>query len=307
VSSRIATVVHALFYRRSASLVVGLALADGRRVVLKLHRWRVSIERVAAVQAVQTYLVQAPHPHPPAPTRTHPLLPPKALGAGVVTVEDLLPAGYADGHRPAIRRALASGLASFMAAAAPLRERLEIGRAAILEPLPGSPYPEPHDLRFDFEGTATGAQWIDELAWEARDGLEQEDDVAVGHVDWRVGNLGFVDKRLAATYDWDSVGIAPEAVIVGAASAHFCADWARGRELASPREMRLFLGDYERSRGRPFDEGEWSVIDAANLLQCAYGARCQHSDAVLGVEDGANREEGWTGLLRRRGQVSLRS
>lgn len=44
VASSLASIDHVLFYRRSTGLVIGLLLSDGQEV-LKLHRWKVSIER----------------------------------------------------------------------------------------------------------------------------------------------------------------------------------------------------------------------------------------------------------------------
>lgn len=59
--------------------------------------------------------------------------------------------------------------------------------------------------------------------------------------------------------------------------------------------MLAFAHDYETRRGRPFGQAERTALDAAGLLQCAYGARCEHSDRSLsrGIEDA-----GWIRLLR---------
>jgi hypothetical protein len=71
--------------------------------------------------------------------------------------------------------------------------------------------------RFDFDATSVGAEWIDELAREARPGLDLGP-VVVGHTDWRAENMRFEDDRVTAVYDWESLRLAPEPVFVGAAA-----------------------------------------------------------------------------------------
>ena len=166
-------------------------------------------------------------------------------------------------------------------------------------------WPEPHDVRFDFEATARGAEWIDELATAARRRLQDlGHDRVAGHFDWRVGNLGFGDGGVVAIYDWDSVAAAPEAVVVGNTAAQFSADWANGDPdpLPTLAEMHAFVDDYARARGRGFDGKECALLDAANLALCAYGARCQHSNRTLYPELGGADDTGWLRLLRQRGE-----
>ena len=82
-SARIASVKDAIFYRRGTGIVAGVLLSDGREAVIKVHRWRVSIERLSAVERVQERLalagLQAPRP----------MLAPEVLGAGIATVEEM--------------------------------------------------------------------------------------------------------------------------------------------------------------------------------------------------------------------------
>jgi hypothetical protein len=163
-------------------------------------------------------------------------------------------------------------------------------------------------VRFDFDGTAAGAEWIDELAALARRRLEHRgSNVIIGHFDWRVENLGFRDADIVAIYDWDSVAAAPESVVVGNTAAQFTADWAdRGRDpLPSVGEMRSFVRDYERARGAGFDDAERELLDAANLFACAYGARCQHSDMTKHPDIARTVSSGWYRLLRERGESAL--
>ena len=89
----------------------------------------------------------------------------------------------------------------------------------VSEPVIDNLWPEPHDLLFDFPGTAAGAEWIDDAARAARATLVAAalPDI-VGHLDWRVQNLAFADRTVSAIYDWDSVALGPEAAVVGSAS-----------------------------------------------------------------------------------------
>ncbi|HXW35813.1 MAG TPA: hypothetical protein VEJ87_14645, partial [Acidimicrobiales bacterium] len=151
-------------------------------------------------------------------------------------------------------------------------------------------------------------EWIDELAASARHRLAPSfgPDV-VGHFDWRVQNLGFERHRLTAIYDWDSLALAPEPVVVGNSAAQFSADWASTDPDPVPSlpEMQAFVEDYERARGAAFDAAELEVVDAANLFICAYGARCQHSDLAKGLDMGRSGEVGWMRLLNERGERGL--
>lgn len=296
----LAPVADGLFYRRGVGMVIGIRLVDGREVVVKLHRQHVTVERLTAVQVVQDHLARSGLPVP------RPLLAPTRLGAAVATVEELRVANAADGHQPEVRRTLAAGLRRFVVAALPLRGLDALGRTMLLAP--GSTlWPEPHELRFDFEATSDGAEWIDELAAQARGRLEGLDDgPVVGHFDWRVENLAFAEGgEIAAIYDWDSVALSPEAYLVGHTAASFSVDYQRGRELPDRSEAIDFVRDYEAARGRPFNTTERDIIDAAHGLQCAYGARCQHSDAVLGAIEGASFEGGWIARLRERAECPL--
>jgi aminoglycoside phosphotransferase (APT) family kinase protein len=296
VARQLAPVETAIFYHTSVGIVAGLRIVDGRDVVVKVHRWQVSIARLTAVQRVQAHLAASGLPVP------RPLCEPEPLGSGIAVIEELRSGDAADGHDPLIRRCLAAGLHRFVSAAQPLGSIDGLGSPVLLRP-PGSPlWPEPHDLRFDFQATRDGAEWIDDLGRLARRRLQSAADSApvIGHVDWRVGNLGFEEDRITAIYDWDSVAIAPEAFVVGAAAAQFCADWTRGATLPSVDEMGAFVAEYEQTRGTRFDVSERDMIDAANLVYCAYLARCEHSDMRLGVTRGRSSSNGWTELLRQR-------
>jgi hypothetical protein len=296
--------VESLLYRPGVGLVVGLGLADGRDVLVKIHRWNASTERLTAVQSVQRQLHDAGLPAP------RPLLAPTVLGHGIATVEEYRSGDIrGDGRDPEVRMVLAAGLFDLVSASRSLELERGVGTPLIERP-PGAPlWPEPHDLRFDFDATSAGAAWIDELAASARDRLADDDDGPrlVGHFDWRVENLGFRSGAIAAIYDWDSVAASTEPVLVGSVAGQFCADWGRGEEDPLPTfsDMQRFVEDYERARGREFDDVEREALDAANLFLVAYGARCQHSDQTIHPELGGTPGNRWLRLLGERGHDGL--
>jgi hypothetical protein len=297
VASALCPIATPRFVRSGVGLVAGLELVDGRGVVVKVHRWNVTQSRLLAVHRVQQHLAGAGLPVP------RPLVPPTPMGRGLATVEEMRSGRPADGHRPEIRRALAVGLADFVHEAGRMSPTPRVGRGFLGSESGDRLWGEPHDVRFDFDATREGAEWIDEVArWARRRCAKAQLPDVVAHLDWRVQNVGFADDGIVAVYDWDSVGLAPEAVAVGQAAAQFSTDWAGvgWSSLPSPAEMRAFVGDYEQHRGTRFDPGERTVIDASNLLLLAYGSRCEHSDRRLRPDLAAPPGAGWAALLQER-------
>jgi hypothetical protein len=171
------------FFASSVGSVHGLRLADGRRVVVKAYRRDVDIAHLTATQRVQERLAADGFPAP------RPVVAPTPLARGFAIVETLLDRGqWVDAHEPTGRKAVAAGLAQFVV------------RARSLTDVPGLVswrdaydrlWRQPHDRRFDFPGTARGAEWIDRLAAAARRRLDENDagDDVIGHGDWRVEHL----------------------------------------------------------------------------------------------------------------------
>jgi hypothetical protein len=237
--------------------VHGLRLADGRRVVVKVHPRRSSPGHLEAMQAVQRELAAAGFPAP------EPLAAAEPLGHGIAVTETLLDSGgRADAHDPAIRRAMATALARLVALCRPLTGLSGL-REHLMAIRPGELWPVPHDGRFDFEATAAGAEWIDRIAARARRARDREvGDVVVGHTDWRVENMRFAGGAVSAVYDWDSLAAQREPVLAGGVAHLFTSDFTAGPEwiqLPTLGEALAFVADYEaaravrrrRARGRP--------------------------------------------------------
>jgi hypothetical protein len=290
--------VSGIFYRRGVGAVFGLELSDGSKVVLKVHRRDLVGDGMDAVILVQRHLADRGLPAP------RPIGKPAALGAGIATLEEFIDRGVVgNAHEAGVRMGLAAALHSFVEASAPL---IPLDGLRLVAPLGLSDdrlWPTPHDLRFDF--SVQGGEWIDQAGATARDRLRATTARAViGHDDWRVENLRVHDDVVVAIFDWDSVVLSPEPALVGHAAHAFTADWGSQEIDALPTldESRAFVADYEAVRGSAFTVSERESIDAAHLYALAYSARCEHSDATLGVFPDMGLDYGWRGLLRRRGE-----
>lgn len=261
------------FVANGVGTVFGLRLRDGRRVVVKLYRAGTDRARVGAALAVQRHLAEHEFPCP------SPLSGPVETPAGLAVAETLLDRGApGDPHDPVLRRAMAAALARLVALCWALEgvDDLEWSLDAA-GPLWGTP----HDDRFDFAATSAGAEWIDELAREARGQLDSGR-IVVGHTDWRAENMRFEARRVSAVYDWESVRRAPESVLVGAAAHYFPSDFrVEGRrQVPTLDEALAFVADYEEARGIAFTTDELRAVHAALVDAMAYTARCEHSDAL---------------------------
>lgn len=267
---------HYEFYATSVCGVHGVRLEDGRGVVVKVHRAAADTGHLEAVHAVQRHLVAAGFPAPA------PILGPAPLAGGVAVVDELLRRdGWRDAHEPAVRRAVAAGLARQVGLCRELGAVPGLKTAALVR---RQLWARPHDRRFDFVASAAGAGWIDELAAEARRRLDEAAGAALvaGHNDWRVEHLRFSDGELSATWDWDSLSLAAEPVVVGSAAHTFVADYSvDGLEcVPTPEESLAFVGDYEAVRGAAFSADEHRILRASLVAAVAYGARCEHSDEL---------------------------
>jgi hypothetical protein len=273
---RLGSSVEALeFVRASVGCACGLRLVDGRRVVVKAHRPETGIRFLHAMQAVQQHLVRSGFPCP------RPLLEPTPLANGVAVAESLEDRGEtADAHDPAIRRIMAEALAELVWRCLSLTHLNGLNENIVAAG--DGLWPRPHDLRFDFDGTSPGAEWIDKFAAEAHRILiaSHAGERVVGHRDWRVEHMRFDAGRVSAVYDWDSLIIEREPVLVGSVAHAFTADWSDpGRnQFPTLGEVRSFVAEYETARGTKFSEPEDRALRAALVYAMAYTARCEHSD-----------------------------
>lgn len=266
------TVARGLFHASSIGCVTAVELGDGRRLVVKAHHPARALGWLQEVVRVQMHLASR------GLWATTVCSGPAPIGRGLAIVEALVEGGDArDGHEPAVRAALARSLAQMVTACRPLVATSTLTPQLVTAP--GALWPTPHSKLFDFEATAAGAGWIDEVARAARARIQPVGDVVIGHGDWRVEHVRFAaggGDRIVAAFDWDSLCKQPESALVGFTAHAFCADWSREGYACAPTvdEARAFVDDYQAARGRAFSAGERHAVGGAFAYSCAYTARC---------------------------------
>jgi len=268
-----ARVARGLFYQSSIGSVAGVALADGRRVVIKAHQPERPVSLLVEIVRIQRHLADR------GVFAAEVIAGPSPLGHGHAIVESFIDVGATeDAHRPEIRAALAAGMRAIITTCEPLvgSSTLEGGLLA----RPNAPlWPTPHSKLFDFEATAGGAEWIDAVASRARQRMAPAGVRVIGHGDWRTEHVRFVGDKPVAAFDWDSLCCQLEPELLGTVAHGFCADWSRSdsRQAPTMKEARAFIGDYEKARGSAFSASERRLLGASFAYACAYTARCGHA------------------------------
>lgn len=259
-----------LFRSGYLSAVIGLRLADGREVVVKV---RPDSPRIAACVEVQHRMFQAGYPCP------RPLTGPTSFDGAVATAETYVPGGatlpsadhapvaFAEAFATLIRLAPRPAEVSTLAPAPSWADWNHAGDGL----WPRSE--ENPDVNLD---EVAGAEWIDEVGRRARDRLRASDSEAViGHCDWLAGNLRWSADALLVVHDWDSVTVDSEAVLVGFAAALYST--ANVDQLATVEDTERFLVAYCHARGREFSADELERSWAAGVWTRAYDAKYQHA------------------------------
>lgn len=254
-------------FTASVGATFGIRRRDGSRVAVKVNRLFSDESYLAAIQDVQTALADTGFPAP-RPIRR----------LGTTTVDEWLDRGvFRDAHGPDVRRAMAGTLVRFLELATATGRR---PRRAFLRPS-AALWPKPHNALFDFEATAAGAEWIDEIGWAARAADVELGPELVGHTDWAAKHVRFDDElRPTAVYDWDSVTTGTETMFAGTAAASFTYTEELGDHVEvwpSAEESRAFIAEYEAARGAPFSRRERSAAHASCVYLRAYAARCGHA------------------------------
>lgn len=263
--------VEVLFARESLSEVVGLRLADGREVVVKV---REAEGREASCVAAQAWLAERGFPC--ARTITDVV----RVGSLAVHAEESRPGGeMLLGDTPDVAERYAAVFARLMR---------ELSGIVVPPPLPN-----PRWARWDHRdpGLWPAIGFLDErdqsavpahvveTATRARKRLLATDlPCVVGHADFEAQNLRWHDGEIRAVHDWDSLAWQPEAALAGAASGTFAN--ASPPTLAPIASSAAFLSAYQKLRGRRFTAEEEEVAWAASLWTAVHNARWEalHGD-----------------------------
>ena len=290
------------FSASSVMSVHGVRLLDGRHVVVKVGRRSLHATYLSTVQVVQARLYAQGLPCP------RPALGPTALEAGIAIVEELLDPGQrASAHDAPIRAAMARGLARIVEACRESSDLPGLGPSHF-----ASPAPRAAGGRSRTTGASTSPARRTEPRGSTRlppARVRGSPPVAVnsmlGHCDWRAEHVRFAGEEIVATYDWRS----PRPASLSWSARRPMPSpptGAYGRPAGSPRWTRLsaIVADYEAARGAGFSQAEREALDAAWVYATAYGARCEHSDARLGLWR-PDDEDSYGNLLARHGEPLL--
>jgi len=261
--------------------VAGLELADGSKVVVKAYAPDHSEASLLSMQALQRAAASVGVPVP------SPLSPPRPLGVSLATAD----AALLDGRHPNLRLAAdrttaARGFVELIEALKRVPDEIAATRPLSKRSIVGL-YPVPHSPLFDFEATTHAAEWIDELAREAKTRMDRLDtDVVLAHMDWRAENLRVAKdgQRIVAVYDCEAIRREREAIAVGEVAASHTIDWTdpNGPYFASATECVEFARTVEAERAQPFTADEWAAIRGGIVYAWSYTARCEHARAMTG-------------------------
>jgi hypothetical protein len=258
-----------IFSSGCLSAVIGLRLADGREVVVKV---RPDSPRIAACVAVQRRVFQAGYPCPQPLTGAAP------FGDDVGTAEAYVPGGAMLPSADHAARGFAEAFARL------IRLAPRPAEVSTLAPAPSwaawdhsgdGLWPCPEDLDVNLNEVA-GPEWIDDAGRRAYDRLRaSRSEAVIGHCDWLAGNLRWSGDALLVVHDWDSMTADSEAVLVGFAAALYST--VREDELATVEDTERFLVAYCHARGREFSASELERSWAAGVWTRAYDAKYQYT------------------------------
>lgn len=248
---------------------------SGRRCLLKVFLPGSDVDELQRQARFQAWLSAHSFPcplmlHEPAVHESH-----------IYVIEGYLDLGdRADGHRSLDRKLLASELARLIDLGKHYPHQNELPLHA-LQGLSYGPWPQPHNVLFDFEATRQGAEWIDAIGSRYKPILDScNEALVIGHMDWGAKHCRINNGEVSAIYDWASVARMPESRIVGQAAATFTTSWyVEGPNRPDLVEVKAFVAEYQTARGRTFSLSELKTLVAAIYFGAAYGARCEHANA----------------------------
>jgi len=274
--------VDTLFRSGHLSQVTGVVLADRRRVVIKV---RPDHRRLAGCAYVHERLWRVGFPCP------EPLVGPVPFDGGgvaglVASAETHMPGGdVLAAAVPGAVDAYAGLLARMIRLAPPV--------AGITSMTPGPPWtawdhagpgvwPAADDRPDDLNAISDTA-WLDEIGAAVQLRLTDYGTVrvVVGHGDFEAHNIRWRGLDPVAMHDWDSVIVAPEAIVVGLAAAA----WPAGAgPFASLDQTAAFLDAYQRATSRTLPADAIEAAWAAGLWLRAFNEKKWRLDGAVALE-----------------------
>jgi hypothetical protein len=277
-----------IFATGHLSEVVGLRLADGREVVVKV---RPNTRRISGCVEVQRHLWESGFPCP------RPLAGPAGFEGRTATAEEYVPGGAQlelDAESPGKFAELLWQLVDRCSHLA-VDDRLNPPPPWVAwDHNQAGVWPLGDDGERDLNAHP-GPRWLDEIGERTRLILNAfRSPHIVGHVDWESQNIRWKDGRPLVVHDWDSAALRPEATVAGAASAVFTRTDTQGS--SSIDESERFLDAYQRARARAFAPDELRAAWAAGLWVRAFDTK---DDSVMRLGDAeAFADEAWERLRR---------
>lgn len=307
------------FGMQRLSAVHGVALADGRQVVLKVRGAQARLEACTMVHRA-VWAAGLPCPQPLAGpqllvSKPVPLDPPEGEGsetvpAGALTVsaeawagEGVAALGSMTAHD------FGRLLAAIVAAAPPVTELPTLepdvpwlnwrhGDPDRVWPPAASDRWDPHRIEAEIDPLVL------ELARRARARLLRPDvatlPLVAGHGDFEAQNCRWVTgpdgQEQLVVHDWDSVVARPEAVLAGNSASNYVSVF--DCELTTLADNDAFLEGYAAERGQPWSELEWQVAHATGLWVNAYNAAFEHLKGGPGPVTRGLHEQGEERLAR---------
>jgi hypothetical protein len=248
------------------STVVGLRLADGRDVVVKI---RPRQARVAGCLAVHAAMWRAGFPC------AEPLTEGLELGSDlVISAEMMVADGTAGGFAPssgdsarALQRLIAmSPSPDAVPALTPPPPWVWWGYAG------NGIWPFPDDRDVDLN-EFPGPSWLDDAATRVRTRLARyRADPVIGHADWEAQNVLWAGSRLHVVHDWDSAVALPEATIAGAAAAVHATPNGRNGS-ASIAHTSEFIDAYASAAMTVWTDDDREAAWAAGLWVLVFNAK----------------------------------
>jgi Phosphotransferase enzyme family len=246
--------------------VVGLRLADGREIVLKVRAWQ---DRLIPCADVHQHLWRHGFPAPEL------LVPVTRLDGMAISVERLVGRGNPFPNDPDVAGCSAGALARLVQGTPDVTavDDLHPTPAWVAWDHPGRElWPTPDDRAGDLNVHPLD-RWLDRIAADAREALVALDRPAVvGHGDWYAQNVRWVGDQLHAVHDWDSVIAQPEAAIAGLAAAVWPGTGQPG-EVATVEQSERFLAAYQHASGTRWTGVELEAAWAAGLWIRAFDAK----------------------------------